>query len=429
MGGYLDVKYSSNGPILSTATSLLSFPYMNPSNLFRPILKAIRARRHRYTPLVEVTIFKKHLLHNLETYRVASRLPVAPVLKSNAYGHGLLEVAGVLANAPVPVPFLVVDSYHEAMILRNEGIATPLLIIGFSANENIRRNRLKHVAFTISSMEQLRALAPTLARPTSFHIKIDTGMHRQGIHPKELDEALTLACETKNEDGKQLLQLEGICSHLADGDNDDVDFTKKQITLWNSLVTSVKEQQKASPSSFPFLKFFHLSASSGIFQAGAIQANTMRLGLGLYGITTNTPRDARLGLKPVLEMTSLLSSVKKVPRGALIGYNGTFEAPKDMTIATIPAGYNEGVDRRLSNEGTAKIAQFICRIIGRVSMNITPIDISPLPADLVKIGTPVTLISADIRDTNSIIQMSGRTNASPYELLVHIPEGLRRAVK
>lgn len=402
---------------------------MNPLNLFRPILKAVRTRRHRYTPLVEVAIFKKHLLHNLEAYRVASRLPVAPVLKSNAYGHGLVEVATILANGPVPVPFMVVDSYHEALILRNEGIATPLLIIGFSANENIVRNRLKHVAFTISSMEQLRALAPTLARPTALHIKIDTGMHRQGIHPKELDEALTLTCETKDEDGRQLLRLEGICSHLADGDNDDTDFTKKQIVLWNSLVTSVKEKQKASPSAFVHLTHFHLSASSGLFHAGAIQANVMRLGLGLYGVPANAPRDARLGLKPVLEMTSLLSSVKKVPRGALIGYNNTFEAPKDMTIATIPAGYNEGVDRRLSNEGTVKVAQFVCRIIGRVSMNITTIDVSHLPAHLMKIGTPVTLISADPRDTNSISQMAERANASPYELLVHIPEGLRRVVK
>ncbi len=159
------------------------------------------------------------------------------------------------------------------------------------------------------------------------------------------------------------------------------------------------------------------------------QANVMRLGLGLYGIPTNAPRDARLGLKPALEMTSLISSVKKVPRGALIGYSSTFEAPKDMTIATIPAGYNEGIDRRLSNEGTVKVAQFVCRIIGRVSMNITTIDISHLPAHLMKIGTPVILISADPRDANSIAQMADRANASPYELLVHIPAGLRRVVK
>ncbi|MEI6345879.1 MAG: alanine racemase [bacterium] len=397
--------------------------------LLRPGLKRFRSYRNRYTPLVEVAIFKKHLLHNLEIYRVASQLPVAPVLKSNAYGHGLLEVAGVLAGAPVPAPFMVVDSYHEALILRNEGVVTPLLIIGFSANENIVRNRLKNVAFTISSMEQLRALAPTLARPTSFHIKIDTGMHRQGIHPKELDEALALTCQTKDEDGRQMLRLEGLCSHLADGENDDAEYTRKQIMLWNSLVTSTKEKQKASPSSFPQLAFFHLSATSGLFHAGTIQANVMRLGLGLYGIPTSAPRDARLGLKPVLEMTSLISSTKKVPRGALLGYNGTFEAPKDMTIATIPAGYNEGIDRRLSNEGTVKVAQFVCRIVGRVSMNITTIDISHLPAHLMKIGTPVTLISADSRDTNSILQMADRANASPYELLVHIPEGLRRVVR
>lgn len=399
------------------------------SALIRPALKRFRSYRNRYTPLVEITIFKKHLLHNLETYRVASQMPVAPVLKSNAYGHGLVEVANILAHAAVPPPFLVVDSYHEALILRNEGVATPLLIIGFSANENIVRNRLKNIAFTISSMEQLRALAPTLARPTSIHIKIDTGMHRQGIHPKELDEALTLACETKDEDGRQLLRLEGLCSHLADGENDDIEYTRKQITLWNSLVTSVKEKQKTSPSSFASLAYFHLSASSGIFHAGTIQANLMRLGLGLYGIPTNAPRDARLNLKPVLEMTSLISSVKKVPRGALIGYNGTFETPKDLTIATIPAGYNEGIDRRLSNEGAVKVAQFVCRIIGRVSMNITTIDISHLPAHLMKISTPVTLISADPRDANSILQMAERTNASPYELLVHIPEGLRRVVR
>ncbi len=378
---------------------------------------------------MQIAIFKKHLLHNRDAYAAASRLPVAPVLKSNAYGHGLREIARVFANAPTPAPLLVVDSFHEALILRNDGIRTPLLIIGYSAPENMVNGRLKNVAFTLSSIEQIRALAPMLKRPTSFHIKIDTGMHRQGILPKELDEALEIIYQTKNEDGRHLFRLEGICSHLADGDGEDPALTKQQIIQWNSVVTSIEEKKKTSPSSFPHLVYFHLSASSGLFHAGSIQANVLRLGLGLYGIPTHTDRDARLGLKPALEMTSVISSVKKVPRGGSIGYNGTFVAPKEMTIATIPAGYHEGIDRRLSNEGVVKVAQFACRIVGRVSMNITTIDVSHLPVHLLKIGTPVTLISADPRDGNSVMQMADRSNASPYELLVHIPQQLRRVAK
>ena len=399
--------------------------------------------RWKYQPLVEITINQGRLIHNLEVHQKASGLPVAPVLKSNAYGHGLLEVAKILANEKVP--FLVVDSYHEALILRNKGIRTPILIIGFSAFENIYHNqigrRLKDVAFTFSSLEQIKEISKNLQKPTAFHLKIDTGMHRQGVLSVELSEALELIHRNPH------IRLEGVCSHLADGENEFTSTTDEQIRVWHEALTLCEKactghNHKNGTDPVSPIKWQHLSASSGIFHSQKIRANVMRLGLGLYGISSNPKRDENNGqvldLLPVLEMHSIISGTKKIRAGAEIGYNGTFTAPTSMTIAPIPAGYFEGSDRRWSTKGFVKIVSkattsepkhsHFCPIVGLISMNITTIDISALPEFETKIGTAVTLISSDPKDKNSVAEIARLDQTIPYEILIHIPQQLRRKI-
>lgn len=362
--------------------------------------------RHVPETLIEVRVDKKALQQNLQIFKQVYGKPIAPVLKSNAYGHGLIEVAEIVAPE---VKLLVVDSLYEAARLRNEGIKTPILIVGYTTPEMCAQYRLRDVSFTLTSIAGIRAFAGSGAR-TRVHIKIDTGMHRQGILPKEIPAAIEIL-------RKSNLVLEGVCSHFADADGEDAVFTEAQITVWND---AVKEWKKA----FPEVSRFHIAATAGSAFSDKIDATMIRLGTGLYGF----PRHASqtFGLKPALSMRGVVTGVKDLMPGESVGYNCTFTAQKPMKIATIPVGYFEGVDRRLSNTGSVIISGTICPIVGRVSMNITSIDVTNCPN--VQVGTPVVVFSDDAKQPNSLKNLADICKTTPLELLVHIPQHLRRVV-
>lgn len=375
--------------------------------VLKKIVRSIRKRRYPYQPLIEIHIDRNRIIHNFFAYQTKDRA-VAPVLKSNAYGHGLVEIARIIDS--LPIPFLCVDSFFEALILRNESVRAPILIIGYTPLENINTNTLPRVAFAIISIEELRRLAQSVTAPTTIHLKIDTGMHRHGIAPHDIHEALTLI---KN---NPLIHLEGIYSHLADADTPHSTVTEKQIEQWNQVVEQIQ-------TAIPNIPYIHCAASAGSTQT-TIQANTMRLGLGLYGIPAR--ENSMQNIKPALEMRTRITSVKKIKKGDTVGYNATFTAPTDMTIATIPAGYYEGIDRRLSSKGFVTIEKIPCPIIGRVSMNITTIDVSHIKNP--SIDDTVIVISNNPSDVNSITQIAHTAHTIPWEILVHIPPHIRRTI-
>src|SRR3989338_8894920 len=379
--------------------------------MVKKLFRFLRNLRFRHTPLVEITISKERLLSNLHFFQKNNQgLGIAPVLKSNAYGHGLALVAKIVDKENIP--FIIVDSYHEALVLRNEGIRSKILIIGYTPLDNILKQKLHNVALTIVSLEQLQEISKHLKRPAKFHLKIDTGMHRQGILPASVNYAVSLIRANPK------IILEGICSHLAEADSIRQEFTKNQITVWNEVVERFKQE-------FTNITYFHLLLSSGAFYSKSITANVLRLGISLYGIDPSE-RKRIPELLPVLEMKSIISGTKIISKGEHVGYGITFEASKNMRIATIPSGFYEGVDRRLSNKGFVKIGDTFCPIVGRVSMNITTIDVSEVTN--ATLNTPVTIISKNYLDKNSIEESAKLAGTSSYDLLVHIQQGLRRRV-
>lgn len=363
-----------------------------------------------YTPLIKVLIYKDNLLHNLHAFQKAfPNIHIAPVLKSNAYGHGLTQIAEILNNENVP--FLCVDSYYEALALRAKGIRTPILVIGYTPIENLKNKPPKNIAFSVISLEELKQVGKTINSHRSFHLKFDTGMHRHGILPEELPEALKIIRQNKN------IKVEGAFSHFADADTSNSELTKTQIESWNKIADTIQKE-------LPEIKYLHLAATAGSAHTGEINANAIRLGLGLYGMDKIPNRN--LNLKPILEMKTKISSIRRIAQGEQVGYSATFRAPRDMTIATIPAGYYEGIDRRLSNKGFVQVENTPCPIIGRVSMNISSIDVSSIPNR--EMGTPVTVISKNPENENSIQNMARLAETTPYIILVHLPAHLRRVV-
>jgi len=359
--------------------------------------------------LITVSLSKENLLHNLDEFHSLNGC-IAPVLKSNAYGHGLLPVASILETASVP--FFVIDSYFEAHTLRYNDIKKPLLIIGYTFPHIIKTNKLPEVSFTITSLDMLKQFADTTS-DVSIHLKVDTGMHRQGILPNEYKEAFEIIKSNSK------IHFDGICTHLFDADTSNSAHTKKQITLWNSIVEKAQEQ-------FPHLRHIHIANTAGHQFLNTAISNVSRLGIGLYGLSSGGEVDQRLSTKPVLRMDTIVTSVKQISKDDVVGYGGTFVAKKDMTIATIPTGYFEGVDRRLSDKGFVYIDNTACPIVGRVSMNITIIDVSA--KENILVGQVVNVISNDKKAKNSIDHMAKICKTIPYVIAVHIPAHLKRTI-
>lgn len=379
--------------------------------MLNKLLNLSRFWAFKYNPLIEVAVSKQAIINNLNFFRKEYvSLAFAPVLKSNAYGHGILPVAKVLDK--MRLPFFVVDSFFEALVLRRAGIKTNILVIGYANLGQIEAGkRLANCSYTISNIEELWEISQNLKREVNFHLKIDTGMGRQGILPSQIRTALELIISNPG------IKLIGVCSHLADADNEDETFTNKQAELWNKCVAIFKNK-------FPAIKFWHVLASTGLRHYKKFISNVCRLGLGLYGFSLFL--NDHKHLQPALELKTSISSVKQIAAGAKVGYNITYTASQPTIIATVPVGYNEGVDRRLSNNGYFKIKDRFCPILGKVSMNITVIDVSNVAN--IQVGTPVTVISARPQDENSIMNFAKRCHTIPYEILVHIPSNLRRIV-
>lgn len=353
--------------------------------------------------LIKITISKSSLLHNLSEFKKLNpQNTIAPVLKGNAYGHGLVEVASIVKDQS---ELLIVDSYFEAKKLRENNIKNHLLVIGYVRPENMNCRKLRNISYTITSLEMLKSIESA----TKIHLKIDTGMHRQGILPSEISEAFEYIKNNKS------IALEGICSHFADADNADTAFTEKQIALWNTIVENAQK-------TFPTIKYTHISNTFGHTFSDKITASTSRLGIGLYGLVNIKGLD----LKPVLEMKTIITGIKKIKKEDSVGYGVTFTANKDMIIATIPLGYYEGLDRNLSNKGFVKVQNTMCPIVGRISMNITIVDISALSN--AKIGDEVLVISSYKKDLNSIESMAKIAAKINYEISVKIPSDIRRIV-
>jgi len=360
-------------------------------------------------PLVKVLVFKTRLIENLKKFQLKyPNTAFAPVLKSNAYGHGLTEVAEILQKENIP--FFVVDSLFEANVLKSQGIKKPVLIIGYSTLGQALSIRSKNIAVTIVSMGQLLELSKGLNKKTVCHIKIDTGMHRQGILPEDFTGAVELIKANKN------IVLEGVCSHFADADSGNQDFSTKQIEIWQKAVGVFKEN-------FSSIKYFHIANSAGVKYGADLQTNVVRLGIGLYGFDQSGEVS---GLKPVLELRTIVSGIKNIKSGEFIGYNNTFQAKNEMKIATLPVGYFEGVDRRLSGKGFVKIKGQLCPILGRVSMNIISVDVSSVSD--IQVGDEAVVISTEVEDKNSAQNIAKECGTIPYEILVHIPGHLRREI-
>lgn len=369
--------------------------------------KILKIFKKEYQTLNKIEVSKSRLIQNYKHLKSQSKgIKIAPVVKSNGYGHGMITVSQILD--PLGAPFFCVDSLYEAYQLLNAKIKTPILIMGYTDPQNFKVKKLpfSYAVFDLEMVSVLDKYQPG----SGIHIFVDTGMHREGIQIEDLPNFLKKLKQFKN------LKIEGLMSHLATAEKPNDPLTRKQLNNFQYVQQIVKEVRI-------YPKWVHVSNSAGLLNDLNPGCNMTRVGLAIYGLSTS---DLSSALKPVLRLTSRIIQIKKLQKGDKVGYDGTFLVKKSMILGVLGAGYYDGVDRRLSNKGIVLVDGVECPIIGRVSMNITTIDLSRVSNPY--IGQEVLIYSDNPADKNSIENAAKICKTISYDILIGLAASTKRGV-
>ncbi len=330
---------------------------------------------------------------------------IAAVIKSNAYGHGLIEMA-ILYEQSKNITALCVINLSEAICIRQNNIKKPIFVISYldASYDQIIKYDIQVVIYDLSIAHALNEIGKKHQKQILVHIKFDTGMSRLGITPSELKNFIIQLKKL------EWISIAGIFSHLAESYNEA--RTRKQETVFQ-LISSLQADQL-----LPKNIITHLSNSHGTLITNHKNYHFARIGIGLYGYVQNYATKIQNKLLPVLSLKTKILQIKSVPAETMIGYDQSFQAPTDMTIAILAIGYYEGIDARLSNCGKVIVNGQFAPIIGRICMNLTIVDITHISNCTT--GQTVTIIGKEHSVSISIYDWSTFTKASVYNHLTKL---------
>ena len=323
------------------------------------------------------------LVHNIAVLR--SSLPVGcelmAVVKTDAYGHGAVKVA--LRAQQEGVKSFAVATVGEGVQLRECGVDGDILVLGYTHPSDT--NFLS--AFWLTQLVFDSAYAKALDEAGHIirvHIAVDTGMHRLGVESSNLEEFEEIyACEN--------LKIEGVATHFASADSlevDDMDFTSLQMTRFSETISMLKRKGYT-------IGKLHAQSSYGIINYPVIAYDSARAGIMLYGVMSHNESTLRtLNLRPMLAFRALVAQVRRIRAGESVSYGRAFTAEKPMLLATICAGYGDGVPRQMSGNGGCCIVRgHKVPIVGRICMDMLMVDVTGI--DDVRQGDIVTILGKD----------------------------------
>ncbi len=342
---------------------------------------------------------------------------ITAVIKTDAYGHGALEVGKKLENEPYLWGFAVA-TFEEAKQLREGGLKKPVLILGYVfpyAYEEMAQLGIRPAVFRVDQLEELDAAAKAVNIRMPIHIAVDTGMSRIGITPDEKGiEFIKKAISMKN------LEVEGIFTHFARADESNLSNANDVLKRYTAFLTQIYERTGYQ------IPIQHCSNSAGIIALMPNAAmNMVRAGVTIYGMWPSDEVDKKpVPIKPVMSLYSHVVYVKTLNEGTPISYGGTFVTTKETRVATIPVGYGDGYPRGLSNKGYVLIRGQKAKILGRVCMDQFMVDVTDFKD--INEGDKVTLIGVDGDlkiSAEELGNISGRFN---YELTCDINKRVPR---
>lgn len=371
-----------------------------------------------------IELNEQALIRNINALRdlTSEGARFCPVVKSNAYGHGLKEVAKIMGQNGVDA--FAVENIDEALTLRTLFPNALIITIGYVPAERFPEAVTERIDITVSNkqeIQELDRLAAKTATKASIHLKIDTGMSRLGIMPnqaKDYIQELTLA---------KHIHLSGISTHYADIKNPaDPSYTTMQFQQFQQTL-----QEFTDAGLQP--DYIHSANSSGLILYPELHGNLVRPGIACYGLwpspeieVATRKYNIQCDLTPVLTWKTTIGHIKTIPPGTPIGYGLTEVVQRTTRIAVLPVGYADGYPRAYSKKAEVLVSGIRCKILGSVCMNLSVIDISPVPNT--EIGQEVVLLGRAGRNEIPARELAKLSNTSEYEVVTRINPLLPRII-
>ena len=361
------------------------------------------------------------LRHNAAALReLVGESRAAFVVKGNAYGHGLLEVALAIEKYARK---LCVYSIDEALALREGSVTAPILIMGPIPAAQIEDALRADAEFSLWDRgryaQDVAAAANRAGKRARIHVKINTGLNRLGLAPDDLPDSIDVYRTMPQ------LEIAGVFSHLAAAEEIDSPFTMQQLERFN-LAYERAAPAIAAAGAKPIR---HIAASAAAMLWPQTRLDLSRFGIALYGLwpsaqTKQGMNGEKLPLQPVLSYETELVVAREIDAGEPVGYGTTYHAPRRMRIGVVPLGYADGIPRALSNKGIVVIDGKRAPIVGRIAMNMFYVDLSDVPS--ARAGSKVLLIGGEGEAEVTADDWAALCDTINYEIVTRLPSTLTR---
>jgi alanine racemase len=371
-----------------------------------------------------VEINKNNLLHNLKQFRklVGDDVKIMAVVKANAYGHGLIEVASTISDK---VDWFGVDSLAEALKLREIGIKKPILILGYTELADLREAVKNNISLTVYNKETIKKLGKIpIQNPNlnpKIHIKVETGTSRQGVLEKDIQDFMETIKKFPS------IQIEGLSTHFANiEDTTDSSFAMKQLATFSRVASTLEKNGVLVPPK-------HTACSAATILFPETRFEMVRLGISMYGLWSSKETKAvaknknlELDLKPALTWKTIVAQIKNLPADTSVGYGLTERVSRDSKIAVLPIGYWDGYDRKLSSVGNVLIHGKRCKVLGRVCMNMIVVDATDL--EKIELEDEVVLLGRQGKDEITAEEIAQKIGTINYEVVTRINPLISRLI-
>jgi alanine racemase len=350
--------------------------------------------------IVEISI--SNLKHNLSMLRkIARKTEIMPIVKADAYGHGIVEITRILRQENARIIGLAFAD--EAVKLRQAGDTGEIFILIPGTDYDTELYCAYNLHSSIEDYSVIKKLSDEAIKrnmKAKAHLFLNTGMNRDGIEPKQ---AVSFMEKCRNLDGVEII---GIMTHLASSELEDRTFALKQLKTFDETLTNLFN------AGFCF-KYIHALNSAGLLNFQDEKYNLARCGISIYGYMDYPELADKLNLKPILRLKSKVININKIESGDNVGYSLQYIAGNDKLIAVIPLGYGDGYHRVLSNKAECLIRGKRYKLVGTICMDQCLVDIGN---DNIEVGDEVIFIGEQGNDSITAFQLAEIMGTIPYEI-------------
>ena len=354
-----------------------------------------------------------NLHHNFESISkfVGEDVSIIPVIKADAYGHGIVRVAKELSVYD-NVAYLGIAHIKEGVMLRKKNIKKPILAMSCVDSFDVDAMLKAHITPVVHNvllLERIVDYAKSNALKIKLHLKFDTGMARLGIREEEIERALEL-CKKNS----KFVAVEGLMSHFSDSES-DIEWTKVQLERFKRVIRLFEDSGMGA-------KYYHIANTGAILNLRESHLNCVRPGLALYGYVPECGLKNIIDLNPVLEIQSQLINIHRLRRGEGISYGRTFVADRDMVVGVVAFGYADGLFRALSNKLECIVNGRRVKAVGTICMDMFMCDLTGIDA---KVSDTVIILGSNKDQSITAYDLAEKSGTIPYEILTNIGKSIR----